>query len=91
MVITPSKEQLDLFSNEKQVTAKTPPAFLIHAGDDDAVLVENSLRFYDALKAHGVLAGMHIFSKGKHGFPLEPAKSAWFDYCVEWMKEQKIN
>jgi len=88
---TPSKEQLDLFSNEKQVTAKTPPAFLIHAGDDDAVLVENSLRFYDALKAHGVLAGMHIFSKGKHGFPLEPAKSAWFDYCVEWMKEQKIN
>ena len=87
---TPSKDQLELFSNEKQVTVQTPPTFLIHAGDDDMVPVENSFRFYDALKAQGVSADMHIFSVGKHGFPLEPAKSAWFDYWINWMHEQKL-
>jgi acetyl esterase/lipase len=87
---TASKDQLDLFSNEKQVTAQTPPTFLVHAGDDDLVPVENSLRFYEALKAHNVSVDMHIFSVGKHGFPLEPAKSAWFDYFIKWMQEQKL-
>jgi acetyl esterase/lipase len=80
----------DLFSNEKQITSLTPPTFLIHAGDDDAVMVENSLRFYEALKANHIPAGMHIYPTGKHGFPLEPAKSTWFDYCARWMKEQKL-
>ena len=81
---------LDLYSNEKQVTGLTPPAFLIHAADDDLVPVENSIRFYEALKANQIPAGLHLFSKGKHGFPLEPAKSAWRDYVFRWMKEQHL-
>lgn len=81
---------LDLYSNEKQVTGLTPPAFLIHAADDDLVPVENSIRFYEALKANHVPAGLHLFSTGKHGFPLEPAKSAWLDYVFRWMKEQHL-
>ena len=81
---------LDLYSNEKQVTGLTPPAFLIHAADDDLVPVENSIWFYEALKANQIPAGLHLFSKGKHGFPLEPAKSAWLDYVFRWMKEQHL-
>jgi hypothetical protein len=41
-------DKIDLFSNELQVTARTPPSFLVHAGDDGAVPVENSIRFYKA-------------------------------------------
>jgi len=83
-------ELLDLFSNEKQVTDNTPPAFLTHAMDDDVVPVENSIRFYEALKAKNVPADMHLFSSGKHGFPLEPAKSGWLNYAFLWMKEQQL-
>jgi len=87
---SPSKEKLDLFSNEKQVTAQTPPTFLIHAGDDALVPVENTLRFYEALKAQGVSADMHILSEGNHGFLVDPALSVWFDYCAEWMREKGL-
>ncbi len=52
----PTPEQLDLFSNEKQVTDKTPPTFMAHAKDDKLVPLENSRMFYDALLAHHVPA-----------------------------------
>lgn len=87
---SPSQENIDLFSNEKQVTAQTPPTFLLHASDDALVPVENTLRFYEALKANGVLADMHIFSVGNHGFLIDPALSVWFNYCVGWMREKKL-
>ncbi len=32
----PKPEMVTLFSNEKQVTGKTPPMFLAHAKDDTA-------------------------------------------------------
>ncbi|MEZ5103522.1 MAG: alpha/beta hydrolase [Draconibacterium sp.] len=86
----PTRELLDLFSNEKQVTENTPQAFLTHAMDDDVVAIENSIRFYEALKAKNVPADMHLFSSGKHGFPLEPAKSNWLGYAFQWMKEQQF-
>lgn len=86
----PTRELLDLFSNEKQVTENTPQAFLTHAMDDDVVSIENSIRFYEALKAKNVPADMHLFSSGKHGFPLEPAKSNWLGYAFQWMKEQQF-
>ena len=45
----PPKPLLDSFSNELQVTAQTPPTFLVHATDDDVVPVMNSIVFYEAL------------------------------------------
>src|SRR5690606_26198209 len=42
------------YSNELQVTEDTPPTFLVHAGDDGVVPVENSLRFYEALRQNKV-------------------------------------
>ncbi len=55
-------------SNELQVSENTPPTFLVHATDDEVVPVENSLRFYRDLVAHGVSAEMHVFAEGGHGF-----------------------
>ena len=85
----PSQDLLDLYSSEKQVTADTPPTFLVHAGDDDVVPVQNSLIFYDELLKHKVKAEMHIFEAGGHGFGLNNPKSKdkWFDWAANWLNQ----
>ena len=63
-----SEELIKYYSNELQVTDKTPPAFLIHAEDDPAVPVENSIEYYLALKKLKIPAEMHLYPKGGHGY-----------------------
>jgi acetyl esterase/lipase len=84
----PPDDLLKYFSNELQVTARTPPAFLVHAQDDDGVSPENSIVFYQALTAHHVPAELHIYQKGGHGFGLHlPVKEEqWMDRCRHWME-----
>ena len=55
-----------------QVTAQTPPTFLLQAQDDPVDSVENSLVYYAALKKAGVPAEIHVYGKGGHGFGLRP-------------------
>lgn len=57
-------------SLEKQVREGLSPVFQLHAADDKAVPVENSLLMFSALKAKGVPAEMHVFEEGGHGFGL---------------------
>ncbi|MFO7369222.1 MAG: alpha/beta hydrolase [Bacteroidales bacterium] len=66
----PDDKMIAFYSNELQVTKDTPPAFLVHSGDDNAVPVENSLLMYQALLAQNIPAEMHIFPEGGHGFGL---------------------
>ncbi len=63
---TPEMETL--YSNEKQVTEKTPRAFIVLADDDDVVPSINSAWYFAALKDHGVPANMHVYPTGGHGF-----------------------
>jgi len=83
----PSQQLVDLYSNEKQVTAATPPTFLVHAEDDNVVPVENTLVFYDALLQNKVKSEMHIYAGGGHGFGLynSTTHDFWFDRLKEWM------
>jgi acetyl esterase/lipase len=85
--LTPPAEQVELYSNEKQVTADTPPTFLVQAGDDKTVSVQNSLMFYEALLKANVKAEMHLYQAGGHGFGLINPKSneRWFGWCASWM------
>jgi acetyl esterase/lipase len=85
--LQPSPALIREYSNELQVTAETPPAFLVHAGDDRTVPVANSLHFYEALQRNGVPAEMHIYPRGGHGFGLyNPAsKDQWPDRLRNWM------
>jgi acetyl esterase/lipase len=81
---------VEKFSNEKQVTPRTPPTFLIHTWEDKGVPAENSIAFYLALRKANVPAEMHIFLKGPHGFGLgrkHGAVSAWPGLCERWMAE----
>ena len=82
----PSPQKIQLFSNELQVTAQTPPAFLIHAGDDKVVDVDNSISFYEALRHKKIPAEMHIYPKGDHGFVLKMPVEEWMDVCMKWME-----
>ncbi|MBS1750313.1 MAG: alpha/beta hydrolase [Bacteroidetes bacterium] len=86
----PGSEKIKLFSNELQVTDDTPPAFLIHAGDDKVVDVDNSISFYEALRHHRVPAEIHIYPKGDHGFVLHIPKDEWMSLCMKWMKSGGI-
>ena len=56
-----------------QVPANAPPFFLVHAEDDDAVPVNNTLLLRAALKAKNVRAETHLFEFGGHGFGLRKA------------------
>jgi acetyl esterase/lipase len=85
----PTDELAKLYSNELQVTKETPPTFLVHATDDKAVPVENSLLFYQALKDNNVPAEMHIYPKGGHGFGLALGKGyleTWTDRLIDWLR-----
>ncbi len=90
---TPSPELIDLLSNEKQVTEKTPPTFLFHTEDDKAVPVENSLQFAAALRKAKVPYEMHIYETGRHGVglaPTIPALSTWPKLLENWLRARKF-
>ncbi len=88
----PSEEAVTKYSIEKAITATTPPAFLVHATDDHAVPVENSINYYLALKENKVPAEMHLYQNGGHGFGLGVSGTQidWSDACEHWLTANKI-
>ena len=87
----PSPELVKFLSNEQQVTAQTPPCFIWHTVEDQAVPVENSLLFADALRRAGAPFDLHIYEKGKHGLGL-PSHGAgappWDADCLYWLGQR---
>jgi acetyl esterase/lipase len=86
--VDPAPELVESLSSELQVTASTPPTFMVLGNDDKAVPAENSILFYQALRKAGVPAEMHIFSRGPHGFglaPLDSTLSMWPHLCKNWL------
>ncbi len=85
---TASVEQIKLYSNELQVTANTPPSFLVHAGDDGSVPVENSIRYYQACVKFKVPVEMHLYPKGGHGFGMynKTTTDNWMERLQNWLK-----
>ena len=88
----PSKDLIDFFSNEKKVTAQTPTTFIVHATDDKAVVPENSINYYLALKRNGVTAELHLYESGGHGFGLgvKDTSKFWTGDCEEWLKSHGL-
>lgn len=88
----PKPELIQLFSNEQQVTDRTPPTFLAHARDDVGVPPENSRAFRDALKSHGVAVEYLELPEGGHGlFGCQgPMWEAWKKRALEWLAAQGI-
>ncbi|NQE61365.1 alpha/beta hydrolase [Caulobacter sp. RHG1] len=70
-----------------------PPAFLFHAADDARVSVDNSLQAFQAWKAAGAEAALHVFEQGGHGFglraPTGSSAAAWPGLFLTWLASVK--
>jgi acetyl esterase/lipase len=88
----PSPKQVELFSNEKQVTKQTPPMFLAHALDDKPVPPENSKMLYEALQAQKIPSKYLELPSGGHGLNgyKGPMWDAWQKQSLEWLAELKL-
>jgi acetyl esterase/lipase len=86
------EKDLSVLATEFNVTAQTPPTFLIQT-EDDGVHVENSLVYYAALKKNKVAAEMHIFATGGHGYGLrktaEPV-TQWPHLAEAWLRTRGL-
>ncbi|WP_419715601.1 pectin acetylesterase PaeX [Dickeya chrysanthemi] len=91
----PSEAQIERYSAEKQVSAQTPPTFLVHAIDDPSVSVDNSLVMLSALRENKIPTEIHLFEQGKHGFGIRgtvglPA-AAWPQLLNNWIKSLQLD
>ena len=87
-----SQEVVDRFSSELNVTADTPPTFLVHGQYDEVVPVENSFLYFDALHRHGVPASLHVYPIGGHGFAFGTGQGTvegWTSILLEWLREME--
>jgi acetyl esterase/lipase len=86
---SPSKKLLERVSTERRVTAKTPPCFLVHASDDHAVPIRNSLEFAARCAEHKVPVVCHVFAKGGHGFGLgrKGDSKQWPPLLAAWLHD----
>ncbi|PAW79654.1 MAG: hypothetical protein B9S32_02590 [Verrucomicrobia bacterium Tous-C9LFEB] len=93
--VNPDRALVDLFSNETQVTAQTPPAFIWSTLEDKVVNPQNSLAFAAACQAKGVPYDLHLYQKGVHGIGLSSGKNGvapgdvhpWAKDVVFWMQQ----
>ena len=89
----PSEELITLYSNELQVTKKTPPTFIVHAIDDKTVPIANSEQLLKALKDNNVPSELQKFDVGGHGFGMRkrgiPVDN-WSDLLKKWLQANQL-
>ncbi|MEZ0542583.1 alpha/beta hydrolase [Fibrella arboris] len=85
---------INYYSNEKQVSATTPPTFLVHSMDDKTVPVENSIDYYLACLQQKIPAEMHLYPTGGHGFALRTkageSVATWPIALENWLKQLPV-
>ena len=74
-----------------QVTAQTPPTFIVQA-EDDPVHVENAVVYFLALKKAKVPAELHVYAEGGHGYGLRRTAlpvTTWPQSVEAWLRTLK--
>jgi len=72
-------------SNERHVSAATPPVFLVHGGMDTSVPPENSMLFAAACRRAGVSVELHVLSQGEHAFRDAAIRGEAYEYLQHWL------
>jgi len=70
------------------VSKDAPPAFLVHAYDDDTCKVEESILYAQKLFEQNVSVEMHLFPEGGHGFGMgrkEEGTDQWVGLFINWL------
>ena len=73
-------------------TSDTPPTFLVQA-EDDPVHVENATNYFLALKNAKVLAELHVYAQGGHGYGLRRTElpvTGWPQLVGTWLRTMKV-
>lgn len=86
-----TEEEILQYSLVDNVTAASPPTFLLHAYDDDVVPISESIVFAEALTAVGQDVEVHFFAEGGHGFgPGRPedGTAQWLALLADWIERQ---
>jgi acetyl esterase/lipase len=80
-------ENIAYFSNELHINKNSPPAFLVHAKDDGAVSIKNSIQYHERLISSGVESTIFIYEEGGHGFGMEndADDKKWTNALKSWM------
>ncbi|MCC5847369.1 MAG: alpha/beta hydrolase [Verrucomicrobia bacterium] len=81
---SPDPALVEALSLENAITPETPPMFLVHAQDDQAVSPANSIALFEVLTRHQVPAELHIYPEGGHGFGLA-ANHPWGELLLRWL------
>ena len=85
----PPQSLIDKYSCEKNVTADTPPAFIVLCSDDTVVVPQNSLMYYEQLIKNKVSATLHIYPYGGHGWGWQDSmvfKASWVSAMEDWLR-----
>lgn len=95
------EELKDKMSLEYQVTEDTPKTFIWHTFEDETVLLDNTLRFVQALYKRGIPVEYHIFPQGSHGLGLASELTAnengsgivracepWSELAGKWLNRE---
>lgn len=90
----------DEMSLENYVSEDTPKAFIWHTYEDNAVPVQNSLLFVNAMVKKKIPVEFHMFEKGLHGLALAnrltgsnngfgnlPTAAVWVDLVHHWLED----
>jgi acetyl esterase/lipase len=83
-----SKEDITHLLPGFEVTAKSPPMCLIHAGDDPWPATASALLYLEYKKLN-IPCELHIYAKGGHGFGMRKSGGPvndWPNRVAEWMK-----
>lgn len=81
----PKKKDEQTYSNDTQVTRKTPRAWIALSDDDNVVPAANGFNYYFECYRHDVPASLHIYPTGGHGWGIRPS----FAFHTEMLSELK--
>jgi acetyl esterase/lipase len=87
-----SFDQIKWFSPELNVSAETPPAYIVHASNDSTSLVENSIVYYRALHQKRISAELKIYQMGGHGFANynKAENDHWLPAAINWLRLNRL-
>ena len=88
--LNPSAELEQKYSLERQVSARSPQAFIMLSADDGSVPPINGIGYFLALREQKVPASLHVYPIGGHGWGFRDNfmyKRQWTGELEKWLRD----